>query len=237
MVRLRRGAAWLLAQLLPPACPLCKVTFPDNWSEPFCAHCLADILPLPAAQCSCCALPFKAKENSAHLCGRCLEKPPPFNKVYAAGLYQNSLRDAIHHFKFNNRIGLDRPFGLLLNRSLPNRPDHDLIVPVPLSSRRLRQRSYNQALLLARELARCRSLPVAADLLEKTTETVSQQELSAKERERNLKQAFQVQRPLHGSNVLLVDDVLTTGATARACCKVLLDAGAGMVDGAVLARA
>lgn len=232
-----RSIGWLLKQLLPPACPLCSKTFPMNWQEPFCADCLGGFNALSAAHCPCCALPFPAADNSSHLCGRCLDQPPPFAKVYPVGCFESSLREAIHQFKFNQRVGLDRPLAVLLDKALPAELDFDLIVPVPLHRWRLQQRSYNQALLLARELARLRNSPVATDLLLKQVETDPQQELSARDRERNLNHVFQVQRQLNGERVLLVDDVMTTGATGRACGRVLLAAGASEVRVAVVGRA
>lgn len=236
-MKLRRSLFWLLTQLLPPACPLCRQTFPAHWQEPFCSDCLTGFQPLPAAHCTCCALPFTAVSNSAHLCGRCLDRPPIFAKVHTVGCFDSSLREAIHQFKFNQRVGLDRPLGIMLNKFLPVDAVFELIVPVPLHSHRLRQRSYNQSLLLARELARLRSSPIVPDLLIKTENTVSQQELSARDRERNLSKVFQVQGPLRGERVLLVDDVMTTGSTVRACSQALLAAGAREVQVAVVGRA
>jgi len=237
MQHLRQSLSWLLQQLLPPACPLCRQTFPAGWTAPLCADCLSGISPLPAAHCTCCALPFAATSGSAHLCGRCLKQSPGFNKVFALGLFAGTLRDAIHQFKFSQRVSLDRPLAHLLSEKIPSVQVFDLIVPVPLHRRKLQRRSYNQALLLARELGRCRDLPVAVRLLIKVVDTPPQQDLSAAERWQNLKQVFSVEQQLQGERVLLVDDVLTTGATVRACSQILLTAGAGEVQVAVLARA
>ena len=231
-----QGLVWFVKQLLPPACPLCLRSFPEKWTEPFCADCLSGFRPLPEAHCPICALPYPAGSHSSHRCGRCTVNLPSFSKVYPLGLYQHQLREAIHQFKFNQKVGLDRPLAKLLNRIIVDLTA-TLIVPVPLHRKRLQQRSYNQALLLARELARLNKLPLARDLLQKTVETPAQQELTARERERNLKQAFQVKEVLDGERILLVDDVLTTGATAVACSRVLLAAGAAEVQVAVLARA
>lgn len=227
----------LLQQLLPPACPLCSQTLPLSWTEPFCPDCLAGIRPLPSARCSRCALPFPAAENSSHLCSRCLRQPPEFHTVYALGLYQGVLRKAIHQLKFNNRVLLDRALGELLDRVIPATIEYDLLVAVPLAQQRLRQRSFNQSLLLARELAKHRRRPVAVDLLEKNSETLPQHGLGAVERHRNLNGVFQCGRRLSGERILLVDDVMTTGTTVRACSDVLRRAGAGDVHVAVLARA
>lgn len=227
----------VLKRLLPPACPLCSQTLPLSWPEPFCADCFARLEPLPPARCNRCALPFVATENSAHLCARCLRQPPEFEVVHALGLYQGMLRTAIHQFKFNNRVLLDRALGKLLNRVIPQEAEYDLLVAVPLARQRLQQRSFNQSLLLARELARLRQRPVVADLLKKAQETVPQHGLSATARQQNLRDVFQCCRQLSGERILLIDDVMTTGATLRACSQVLCRAGAGEVQAAVLARA
>ncbi len=227
----------LLKQLLPPACPLCSQTLPTAWSEPFCADCLAQICSLPTGRCSCCALPFAATESSTHLCARCIKQPPVFQAVYALGLYQGALRTAIHQFKFNHRVLLDRALGELLNRVIPAAVEPDLLVAVPLAKKRLQGRSFNQSLLLARELARYRRRPVVVDLLVKQNETLPQQNLVAAERQRNLQGVFHCRKQLAGERILLVDDVMTTGATLRACSETLRRAGAGEIQAAVLARA
>ncbi len=232
-----RSLLRFLRQLLPPACPLCKTTFSAGWAEPFCASCFAAIVRLPAARCSCCVLPFAAGDNSSHLCGRCLKSPPSFQKVYAIGCYQKTLQRAIQQFKFNRQVNLDRPLASLLAKQIPADLSFDAIVPVPLHRRRLQQRSYNQSLLLAREVGRHLKVPVMVDLLRKRVATVAQHELSAKERERNLTQVFQVAQPLTTERILLVDDVMTTGSTSRACSKVLLAGGAAEVQVAIVARA
>jgi len=234
---LKQSIGWLLDQLLPAACPLCHCTFPTDWRKPFCSDCLAGFKPLPSARCSCCALPFQVVSGSSHLCGRCSVVFPPFNKVYCLGLYDLTLRKAIHQFKFNQRVGLDRPLACLLELAIDVNCQFDLIIPVPLHRQRLRQRSYNQSLLLAKELGRLRKLPVAANRLLKVRATLPQQGLSARERESNLRSAFLVPRRLAGERILLVDDVMTTGATLTATSKLLLKNGAKEVQVAVLGRA
>ncbi len=147
------------------------------------------------------------------------------------------MRHAIHQFKFNGKVGLDRPLGKLLEQAIDADLHIDLLVPVPLQRKRLRQRSYNQALLLAREVARIRKMTVANDLLVKIRETESQQGLSAKERVKNLQGSFKLQKNLSGQKVLLIDDVMTTGATVAACSRVLIEGGAAKVYVAVIGRA
>lgn len=234
---LRRSISWLVDQLFPAACPLCSGNLGCDRQQPFCAACLSGFKPLPAARCSCCALPFQTLNNSSHLCGRCSISFPSFSKVCCAGLYALNLRKAIHQFKFHQRVGLDRPLALLLDREIAADCRCDLIIPLPLHSRRLRQRSYNQSLLLAKEIGRLRRLPVAAGLLLKVRDTPQQQGLSAREREKNLRSAFYLNGHLAGARVLLVDDVMTTGTTALAAGKVLLQGGAAEVQVAVVGRA
>jgi ComF family protein len=157
--------------------------------------------------------------------------------VYAVGFYEGSLRHAIHQFKFNGKIGLDRPLGNLLNQAIPADLAVDLVVPVPLQRKRLQQRSYNQALLLAREVAKSRQWPVNYKLLTKVGETESQQGLTAGERIKNLRGAFQLQGDLSGQKILLIDDVMTTGATVSACSQILIEGGVAEVYVAVIGRA
>lgn len=227
----------LIKIFFPPACPLCGTTFPNDYSAVFCAECLDGFTSLPRAQCHRCALPFAGKFNSSHLCGRCIKKSPVFTKVYAVGLYESSLRHSIHQFKFSGKVGLDRPLGSLLEQAIASDLRVDLVVPVPLQQKRLQQRSYNQALLLAREVARIRRLPLKETLLAKIRETESQQGLSAGDRVKNLHGAFQLREKLSGQKILLIDDVMTTGATVAACSQVLIEGGAAEVYIAVIGRA
>jgi ComF family protein len=182
-------------------------------------------------------LPFQAVNSSSHLCGRCSLLRPPFSKVHCVGLYDLALRKAIHQFKFNQRVGLDRPLAKLLARVIADDGQFELIVPLPLHPRRLRQRCYNQSQLLAKEIGRLCGLPVASRLLLKQRDTPPQQSLSARDREVNLRSAFGMSRCLSGERVLLVDDVMTTGATASAAGRMLLQGGAGEVQVAVVGRA
>ncbi|WP_092349296.1 ComF family protein [Desulfuromusa kysingii] len=227
----------LFKQLFPPACPLCGRPLSATDTDVLCDDCLAGFTPIPSSHCPLCALPFTGKSNRPHLCGRCIRNRPAYEKVYSVGLYDQSLRRAIHHFKFNRKVGLDRSLGVLLEREVEADLPLDVVIPVPLHHKRLQQRSYNQALLLAREFAKIRNLPVLTDLLLKVKETQSQQGLSAKQRATNLQGAFAIQRSIENATVLLIDDVLTTGATADACCQVLLTGGAKAVYVAVIGRA
>jgi len=127
--------------------------------------------------------------------------------------------------------------GVLLEQVIDSDLKIDLLVPVPLQRKRLQQRSYNQALLLARVVAKLRKLPVDNDLLVKVRETESQQGLSAKERVKNLQGSFKLEKNVTGQNILLIDDVMTTGATVAACSRTLIEGGANHIYVAVIGRA
>ncbi len=234
---LLRPAARLFQTLFPPACPLCLKTLPLRHDEEFCPSCRADFHPLPSARCPLCALPYAGTENSEHLCGRCSVAQPAFSRVFAAGLYAGGLRRAVHQFKFNRRVALDRPLARLLFQALPAGMEIDLVIPVPLHLKRLRQRHYNQAQLLAEEVAKFGGWSLDKELLLKIRATEDQHNLSARQRETNLRGVFQLQRRLAGEHVLLIDDVMTTGATVAACAQILMAGGAERVSVAVLARA
>lgn len=229
--------SWL-GRMLPPACPLCGGTFFVLAADPFCPRCMATMTPLPAARCSRCALPFVASSaHTSHLCGRCIQAPPAYAMAYAAALYEGPLRTAIGCLKFHQRPNLDRPLARLLEARLPAFLEVDLLVPVPLYPPRLRERTYNQAWLLARELGHRRRLPAAHDVLVKCRATEPQQTLSARQRRENLQGAFALNRDVEGKKILLIDDVMTTGVTLDLCSQVLLAAGAERVEVAVVARA
>lgn len=223
--------------LFPPACPLCSKTLQPDAEDPFCSECSSGISTLPDGRCSRCALPFVSRNSSSHLCESCCRVPPPFHSVYSVGVYEGTLRESIHRFKYEDCHYLDRPLGILLSGALQGVEPPNLIVPVPLHVKRLRQRTYNQSLLLARELGRMLCRPVAAHLLTRVRNTPQQQGLSASERSRNMHDAFVCQRNLAKERILLVDDVMTTGATAVACSRVLAAAGASEVRVAVVGRA
>lgn len=230
----------LLDLLLPPACPLCGVEQPGSPPYQLCPDCRAGIHPLCSPFCPRCALPYPTEGGSDHLCEDCLRTPPPFAWARGVGIYEDTLRTAIQRFKFEGAFGLDRSLSQLLARTLGadvERFRPDLVTPVPLHRTRLRRRTYNQSLLLAKRLGSLWDLPVAARLLVRIRPTPSQQGLKASVRQRNLRGAFASGRRLEGERVLLVDDVLTTGATARECCRVLRAAGASDVAVAVLGRA
>lgn len=168
------------------------------------------------------------------VCGACLTSAPPFNATRCYGVYAGTLREAIHLLKFSGLKRLGRPLGALLaGLELPRA---DVIVPVPMSPRALRERGFNQTLILARAVGRASGMRVAMDVLVKTRETRPQIGLSARERAENLRGAFTSTGQLNGQRFLLLDDVVTTGATVRECSRTLRKAGASEITVIALAR-
>ncbi len=226
----------LVKFVFPPACALCQKTLPAGWTQPWCTTCKAEIVPLPSAHCSLCRQPFIGVVSQPHLCSRCVRLAPEFSAVYCVGLYQGALRHAVRQLKFNQHVNLDRSLALFVAGALPADQSYDVIIPVPLHRSALKHRTYNQAALLAKELGRLLACRVEQRLLVKNRSTLPQHNLTAQEREKNLLNVFNLKHRLNGEHVLLVDDVMTTGATAASCAKELLASGACKVSVATVAR-
>jgi ComF family protein len=209
----------------------------------FCPQCLWGVVPLEPPFCTRCGVMFAGRAGESHVCGRCLEEPPPFRMARAAFVYDQSLIDVIHSFKYKGKSRLARPLGRLLLGAFNRFWDServDLILPVPLHPKRLRARGFNQSLLLAREWVRAglSPAPVAAGLLKRAVATPPQTGLRRAERETNVRGAFTLRRAerVVDRAVLLIDDVITSGATVGACARLLLEHGAARVDVLALAR-
>ena len=215
-----------------------------------CAKCAGTFSTVESPICSTCGIVFHSRAGEDHLCGECLNTPKRFGIARSAGVYDKVVMAAIHCLKYNGKIQLARPLGVLLFLFFcrywdENRPD--LIIPVPLHNKKLRHRGFNPSFLLVKEWAGITQalgvgfpvMPVSGDTLVRTKWTKSQTGLGRKERLKNIKNAFSVSAPskINGKKILLIDDVYTTGATAKECSKVLLDAGASHVDVLTLARA
>lgn len=237
---LRRALSAGIDLFLPPVCLLCGQLLPPGFDpQEFCAECQATMPPMGRSHCRCCSQPFPAS-SSQHLCATCLQRPPAFSIVHAACTYQESVKDAIHQLKYRNKVYLAEPLGKLLGKSLEVAEagfKPDCIIPVPLHPGRLKKRGYNQALEISRPLARKIQVPINTTLLHRTLKTPPQQGLTAAERRRNLRNAFIVTTTTSARNILLVDDVMTTGETVRECCRVLMENNIAEVQVAVIGRA
>lgn len=225
--------SFILNLAYPAECPVCRDRSDNHATSPFCSGCWSGMLPYVGPSCGFCARPLPS--GHAPVCGECLKKRPPFKRAFSFGRYEGTLRDAIHSLKFQPVKRLAKPLGMLMSGF--DYPPFDGVVPVPLSPGGLRERGFNQSLLIARVLASLRGAPLMAGLLYKKKETPPQVSLSRSARLENLKGAFGVRGKLRGERLLLVDDVITTGATASECSRILLRAGAGEVYVASLARA
>lgn len=225
--------------LFPPRCPACLER--TDWVG-LCAPCCAAISLARSPLCPSCGLCF-AGPGTDHRCGRCLRREPYFNRARACALYSadqpSPLIEALHRFKYARDVTLAGVLGGFLAQHAPLTIEHDLVIPVPLHRERLRWRGFNQSVVLARAAARRSRRPVAPTLLEKRRATAPQVGLGEAERRHNIRGAFAVTdtAAVRRRSVLLVDDVMTTGATVNECARTLRRAGARRVDVLVLARA
>ncbi len=232
----------LFSLLYPGDCRICARPLLRFSRVPVCEECIEAVHPLaPGAQCQRCGLPFEnaAPLHRGALCGLCRRGAVEFDWGRGFGVYEGNLRHLIHLFKYGGMRPLARPLGTRLAAFLAEAGPVDLIVPVPLHGRRQRSRGFNQAELLAAELSRAAGIPMQAALLCRRRPTESQTGLTHRQRRENVRGAFEVRRPaaVAGKRVALVDDVVTTGATAGACTRALKQAGASRVVVLAMARA
>jgi ComF family protein len=210
-----------------------------------CSQCLDQIEVIPCPVCRLCGLTMDRRESgkkTAVLCGRCRRKPIQVDGLRAYAFHSGPLRQAIHQFKYDDLRALAAPLGRLMAERWaalsPPGEEIDFIVPVPLHATRQRQRGYNQAALLTHELGMRLQRPVVEDVLIRARATAPQVELSPRERQANVHDAFRcVGSSLSGKRVLLVDDVYTTGFTLEAACAALRKGGTRSVWAYTLARA
>lgn len=218
-------------------CLLCDETADTELA--ICSSCEAE-LPWLGEHCQVCALPLP---SHGLVCGACLQKPPSFSKVEVPWRYAFPVDSLITRFKHQAKWPLGRLLGELLSQHLQHAfaeglKKPELLLAVPLADKRQRQRGFNQAGLLAQWLSVLLQLPQQTHWLQRTLDTPAQQQLDAATRKRNLRQAFALNAgcPIAGLHVALVDDVLTTGATAESLARLLRKAGAARVDVYCLAR-
>lgn len=222
----RRYWDTILSALLPQRCLLCG----ESGDAPLCPTCRQS---LPIARGLACPVCGEAAQT-AEGCSRCRRRPPRFDATFAPCLYAFPVDKLVHTLKYGHCLAVaDVLADLMLTGT---RPDGDLIIPVPLAAVRLRQRGFNQALEISRHLARVLEMPLLANACTKPRETVAQASLPWHTRRRNVQRAFDCTVDLSGRRVIVVDDVMTTGATLDELARVLKERGAVRVINWVAAR-
>jgi competence protein ComFC len=222
---------WLAVDsLFPPACGGC-----GRRGQRWCRDCQDRITRIVSSVCPHCGEPTQNNQP----CQRCRENPPAYLALRSYAEFNGPLREALHRLKYQHDLGLGEALGRLLVEPLCALGwNIDLIVPIPLGQKRMKERGYNQADLLAHPLALATGRPYSTHAVCRARETETQVGLGVQERRENVSGAFRGERQLvSGKTVLVIDDVATTGATISACAGALAAAGATGVYGLTLARA
>lgn len=230
--QVRNVKSHLVNLVFPPVCVCCRKV-----GAILCQDCLEQVKWMEEPICQSCGCTVL---NSSRLCSNCLKRPLPLNQIRAAVLFDTIIPDTIHQMKYRNAFALAEPLGMLMVNAWSKWQTHiDMVIPVPLHAQRQKKRGYNQSALLVNTFCQELSLVSNQQILFRTRKTPPQVGLNAKERRTNVTGAFSVQNPhlVKGGNILLVDDVCTTGATLMAAAEVLLAAGANTVSAYCLARA
>jgi ComF family protein len=227
----------LIDLLIPLKCIKCGTILENK--EGLCASCWPLISFITKPYCACCGHPFDFEIEEGALCGMCSHTHPPYQTARSVFVYTAESKDLILKFKHTDSIHAAPLFAPWMGCVL-GEIENPLCIPVPLHWTRLFMRTYNQAALLAHELAKFKGWMYAPSLLIRTRRTASQGHLSKKERTKNVSRVFTVppskKRQVAGKTILLIDDVFTTGATVKACTKALLKAGAKEVHVLTLSR-
>lgn len=202
-----------------------------------CPDCEKDIQWILPPHCPRCGQPFP-RGSTSHLCSDCLRQRLSFDWGRAVAMYQGVLAEAIQRFKYQGEVNLAGPLGWFWNKVNLEGLTFEAIIPVPLHPSRLRERGFNQSLLLGKTLGKIHHKMVLAGALRRIRNTIPQVQLDHSEREKNVRGAFAVrnQEEIMDKRVLLVDDVFTTGATVNECARVLKKAGAKEISVLTLAR-
>lgn len=224
--------------IYPLHCASCKKPLDPENSSVICGHCVGLIKPNPAPYCIYCG---RSVDTAGCACDDCLKNRPAFSRALSACLYEGALKELILQFKYKGKLALSDDLSNFVSDFLYDNPDMlegvDMVTFVPIGTDRMMKRGFNQSKILAKRLSDSYGIPIA-DCIEKTASTKNQNELSRQERLSNLKGAFRAKGAvdLTGLTILIVDDVMTTGATLNECAIALLKAGAKNARCLTLAR-
>lgn len=238
---------WVVDWLYPPRCRACGGRIHGRDAAYFCASCCKNIQLVSHPLCKVCGRPFPDASGEDHICGVCLARPPHFASARAWACYpreeleEQPLRQVVQKFKYGRKVSLGKPLGQLMAlgcQEFLGECQVDLIIPVPLHPKRLRWRGFNQSVLLARQIRHAYNIPMDPFVLQRIKETPAQTQLTEEERRRNVRAAFafRPEKSIEDRNILLVDDVYTSGATVNECSRTLKKHGAGDVYVVTLAR-
>lgn len=230
----------LIDLLLPSFCLACEKPLGPAPELLFCLECLEKIHCIQSPLCPCCGRVYRKAAGGDHHCGACLARPHHFNVARALFLYEEPVKEVIHRFKYQGKTVCLPSFANFARTMLPGLAElegADWILPVPLHPTRLRERGFNQSLLLARAFFP-KDRRISLDLLIRSRPTEPQTSFNGAARRTNLKNAFTVTGPqrIAKKKILLIDDVFTTGTTVNECARVLKKAGASEVVVLTLAR-
>ena len=207
----------------------------------FCSACWTQMQFVEPPWCEMCGTPLLSA-SSSEVCDECAKAPPRYGKLRTIAFYEETLQPAIHLFKFEKRTALAKPLIQLMLTHLPDDcriEDYDFILPIPIHKKRMRERGFNQSILLAEGIAKAKGVPIATDIFVRDKNTKAQSSLAGREaRQENIIGAFKLRKPksVFGKRLLLIDDVFTTGETIREAVKELWNAGPGEIDVLTLAR-
>jgi len=230
---IKQQSHWFIEQLLPAQCLVCLL---KSNNKLICLHCEKKIL---ATRCYChhCALPLN---TCAEYCGDCLQKEYLFNHIHALGDYSKPLSTLIKQLKYQQQLIAGELLAYLLIKSIHKRyteaqlTQFDYLLAVPLHPNKLQQRGFNQAQIICERLHKKLNIPILVETIQRCKETMAQEGLSVSKREANLSGAFSYnpisEYKLTNKNIVIIDDVVTTGATINNLCKLLIEQGANSVN-------
>ena len=222
---------WLVENILPQSCALCHEACVDILCQP----CMQALPRQPSASCAVCA---KQLPNKQTQCGDCFKKQPYFDYTQAIFRYQSPLKHLIHHAKYNEDLAILRKLAYLMAEQIHFESPPDIVLPVPLHSRRLISRGYNQSHQIAKIITRRHGLILKSDACVRIRDTPMQIKMKLKQRPRNVRNAFQLNAwQAEWQHVVIVDDVMTTGSTVNEMARILKKQGVKKVGVWCCARA